>query len=104
MGEVRCLRFRKVRSRRCAGSELRQRLPALGDLTLVVEWALPELKFEDVRGLSASRCAMGKSRRRAGELRRFGGDFVGVDIGEFETPGGGSGRGMDFRREGGQRL
>src|SRR5271166_6389900 len=53
------------------------------DLRLAVEWALPELEFEDVR--------------------RIGGGFVGVDIGEVETPDGGSGRGIDFRPEGGQR-
>ncbi len=82
---------------------MRQRLPALGDLTLAVEWALPELEFEDVRGFVGEPLRDGEKPAECGSVGRFGGDFAGVDIGEFETPGGGSGRGIDFRPEGGQR-
>ena len=100
---MRCLRFQKFAAGTGAGDELRQRLPALGDLTLAVEWALPELEFEDVRGLVGEPLRDGEEPAECGSVSGFGGDFVGVDIGEFETPVGGSGRGIDFRPEGGQR-
>jgi len=58
---------------------LRQRLPALGDLTLAVEWALPELELEDVRGFVGEPLRDGKEPAECGSVRRFGGDFVGVD-------------------------
>src|SRR5271166_5777259 len=74
------------------------------DLRLAVEWAQPELEFEDVRGFVGEPLREGEEPAECGSVRRFGGDFVGVDIGEFETPGGGSGRGIDFRQEGGQDL
>ena len=82
---------------------MRQRLPALGDLTLAVEWALPELEFEDVRGLVGEPLRDGEEPAECASVRRFGDDSVGVDSAEFETPGGGSGRGIDFRPEDGQR-
>lgn len=78
---------------------MRQRLPALRDLTRAVDWALPELEFEDVRGLVGEPLRDGEEPAECGSVRRFGGDFVDVDIGQFETPGGGSERGIDFGPE-----
>jgi len=75
----------------------------LGDLTLAVEWALRELEFEDVRAIVGEPLRDEEEPAEGGSVRRFGGGFVGVDIGEVETPDGGSGRGIDFRPEGGQR-
>jgi len=51
---------------------LRQRLPALGDLTLAVEWALPELEFEDVRGFVGEPLRDGEEPAECGSVRRFG--------------------------------
>ena len=73
-----------------------------GDLRLAVEWASPELEFEDVRGFFGEPLRDGEEPAECGGVRRFRGGFVGVDIGEFETPGGGSGRGIDFRPKRGQ--
>jgi hypothetical protein len=63
---------------------------------------LLELEFEDVRGFVVEPLRDGEEPAEDGSVRRFGGGFVGVDIGEFETPDGGSGRAIDFRPEGGQ--
>jgi hypothetical protein len=55
----------------------------LGDLTLAVEWALPALEFEDVRGVVGEPLRDGEEPAEGWSVRRFGGDSVGVDIGEF---------------------
>ena len=90
-GEVRCLRFRKVHSRRWRGERVAPAFAGIGGLTLAVEWALPELEFEDVRGFVGEPLRNGEEPAECGSVRRFGGDFAYVDIGEFETPDGGSG-------------
>jgi hypothetical protein len=74
--------------------ELRQLLPALGDLTLAVEWALPELEFEDVRGLVGEPLRDGEERRSAGACAGLAATLSAL-IAEFETPSRGSGRGMN---------
>ena len=52
-------------------------------LTLAVESALPELEFEDVRGVVGEPLPDGEEPADGWSVRRFGGDSVGVDIGEF---------------------
>ena len=57
-----------------------------GELRMAVEWALRELQFEEVRGFCIDPRQNGEEPAYCGSLRAFGGDFVGVDIGEFEIP------------------
>src|SRR5208337_1675755 len=55
-----------------------------GDLRLAVEWALRELEFENLRGFALDPLLNGDEPAECGSLRAFGGDVIGVDIGEFE--------------------
>ena len=57
-----------------------------GHLRLAVEWALRELEFEDVRGFALDPLLNGDEPPDCRSLRAFGGDVIGVDIEEFETP------------------
>ena len=57
-----------------------------GSLRMAVQWALRDLQFEFARGFSLDPRLNGEEPAQCGCLRVFGGEFVGVDIGEFETP------------------
>ena len=56
-----------------------------GHLKLAVEWALGTIEFEDVRGFALDPLLNGEEPAECGSLRAFGGELLGVDIGEFET-------------------
>ena len=56
-----------------------------GCLRLAVEWALGNIEFEDVRGFALDPLLNGEEPAECGSLRAFGGELMGVDIGEFET-------------------
>jgi hypothetical protein len=56
-----------------------------GSLRMAVQWALRDLQFE-ARGFSLDPRLNGEEPAQCGSLRAFGDDFIGVDIGEFETP------------------
>ena len=66
-----------------ARGELRQRLPALRDLTLAVEWAFPELEFEDVRGVVGEPLRDGEERRRAGACAGLAATLSSVTLGSL---------------------
>ena len=57
-----------------------------GLLKLSVEWALHELPFGNAPGFSLDPRLNGETPAQCGSLRAFGGEFIGVDIGEFEIP------------------
>ncbi len=55
-------------------------------LRMVVQWGLRDLYFEEIRGFTLDPRQNGVEPAQCGCLRAFGGDFVGIDIGEFEIP------------------
>ena len=57
-----------------------------GHLRLPVEWALGNIEFEDVRGFALDPLLNGEEPAECGNLPAFGGELLGVDIGECETP------------------
>jgi len=56
-----------------------------GCLRLAVEWALGNIEFEDMGGFALDPLLNGEEPAECGNLRAFGGELLGVDIGEFET-------------------
>ncbi|PPQ33651.1 hypothetical protein CCR94_00945 [Rhodoblastus sphagnicola] len=53
-------------------------------LRFTVQWGLHELQFEECREFCMGE--HGGEPAWCGNLRGFGGEFIGVDIGEFEAP------------------
>ena len=53
-----------------------------GHLRLAVEWAPGNIEFEDVRGFALDPLLNGEEPVECGNLRAFGGELMGVDIGE----------------------
>ena len=68
-----------------------------GTLTLAIEWALPEWNSR-MCGVCRRAVARWEEPAECGSVRRFGGNFAGVDIGQFETPGGARNRLSPGRR------
>jgi len=53
-------------------------------LRIAVQWGLHELQFEECREFCIG--DQGGEPALCGNLRGFGGEFIAVDIGEFESP------------------
>ena len=86
MGAARRSLSRNLHSQRWrAGSVGRCVCRLWGCLRLAVEWRSRNIEFEDVRGFALDPLLNGEEPAECGNLRAFGGELMGVDIGELET-------------------